>query len=109
MGNQCSRQARHQKIEPSDKLPPPQPGGHRFTTPTTDVIKASCPGDVELTDTLSLEEETPAGGRHTQRTCQLTLVLCCTYLTPTCQHSCAWKSLTTSPASTSPRSPCAIV
>ncbi|KAK4299715.1 hypothetical protein Pmani_028031 [Petrolisthes manimaculis] len=80
-------------------------GGHRVTTPTTDVIKATCPGDVELTDTLSLEEETPAGGRHTQRTCQLTLVLCCTYLTHTCQHSCAWKSLTTSPASTSPRSP----
>ncbi|KAK4293776.1 hypothetical protein Pmani_006727 [Petrolisthes manimaculis] len=88
---------------------PPQPGGHLVTTPTTDVIKASCPGDVGLTDTLSLAEETPAGGRHTLCTCQLTLVLLCTYLPPTCRYSRAWKNLTTSPASTSPRSPCALV
>ncbi|KAK4317506.1 hypothetical protein Pmani_011429 [Petrolisthes manimaculis] len=74
---------------------PPQPGGHRVTTSTTDVIKASCPGDVWLTDTLSLAEKTPAGGRHTLRTCQLTLVLLCTYLPPTCRYSRAWKSLTT--------------
>ncbi|KAK4327098.1 hypothetical protein Pmani_002410 [Petrolisthes manimaculis] len=76
-------------------ISPISPGGHRVTTPTTDVIKASCPGDVWLTDTLSLAEKTPAGGRHTLRTCQLTLVLLCTYLPPTCRYSHAWKSLTT--------------
>ncbi|KAK4319513.1 hypothetical protein Pmani_009552 [Petrolisthes manimaculis] len=55
---------------------PPQPGGHRVTTPTTEVDNASCPGDVgavgltdqcpleysrgHCTDTLSREEATPA-------------------------------------------------
>ncbi|KAK4322204.1 hypothetical protein Pmani_007002 [Petrolisthes manimaculis] len=41
-------------------ISPISPAGHRVTTPTTEVDKASCPGDVELTDTLTREEATPA-------------------------------------------------
>ncbi|KAK4318821.1 hypothetical protein Pmani_010244 [Petrolisthes manimaculis] len=72
----CALQAGEaSRIEPSDKLPPHSQLATVSRPPRPRGIKRSCPGDVELTDTLTREEATPAVDAITQRTCQPTLVL----------------------------------
>ncbi|KAK4300331.1 hypothetical protein Pmani_003406 [Petrolisthes manimaculis] len=76
------------EIEPSDKLPPHSQVATVSRPPRPRGIKASCPGDVGLTDTLAKEEATPAVDAITHTRRQNHTVPQLYHLTPpTCPYS----------------------